>query len=37
MRPAISLEVLGLGPFEASTLGMTNDWVSYNAAIINGW
>jgi peptide/nickel transport system permease protein len=34
---AIGLEVLGLGPFEAPTLGMTIYWVSYNAAIINGW
>jgi peptide/nickel transport system permease protein len=34
---AIGLEVLGLGPFEAPTLGMTLYWVIYNAAIINGW
>ena len=34
---AIGLEVLGLGPFEAPTLGMTLYWVTYNAAIINGW
>jgi peptide/nickel transport system permease protein len=34
---AIGLEVLGLGPFEAPTLGMTLYWVNYNAAIINGW
>lgn len=34
---SIGLEVLGLGPFEAPTLGMTLYWVSYNAAIINGW
>ena len=33
----IGLEVLGLGPFEAPTLGMTLYWVNYNAAIINGW
>lgn len=34
---AIGLEVLGLGPFEDPTLGMTIYWVNYNAAIINGW
>jgi len=34
---SIGLEVLGLGPFEAPTLGMTIYWVDYNAAIINGW
>jgi peptide/nickel transport system permease protein len=34
---SIGLEVIGLGPFEAPTLGMTIDWVNYNAAIINGW
>jgi peptide/nickel transport system permease protein len=34
---AIGLEVVGLGPFEAPTLGMTIYWISYNAAIINGW
>jgi peptide/nickel transport system permease protein len=34
---SIGLEVLGLGPFEAPTLGMTIYWVIYNAAIINGW
>lgn len=34
---AIGLEMLGLGPFEAPTLGMTLYWVNYNAAIINGW
>jgi peptide/nickel transport system permease protein len=34
---SIGLEVLGLGPFEAPTLGMTIYWVVYNAAIINGW
>ena len=34
---AIGLELLGLGPFEAPTLGMTLYWVNYNAAIINGW
>ena len=34
---SIGLEVLGLGPFESPTLGMTIYWVKYNAAIINGW
>jgi peptide/nickel transport system permease protein len=34
---AVGLEMLGLGPFEAPTLGMTLYWVNYNAAIINGW
>jgi peptide/nickel transport system permease protein len=34
---SIGLEVLGLGPFESPTLGMTIYWVNYNAAIINGW
>ena len=34
---SIGLEVLGLGPFESPTLGMTLYWVNYNAAIINGW
>jgi peptide/nickel transport system permease protein len=34
---AIGLEVLGLGPFEAPTLGMTIYWINYNAAIINAW
>ena len=34
---SIGLEVLGLGPFEAPTLGMTLYWVNYNAAVINGW
>jgi peptide/nickel transport system permease protein len=34
---AIGLELLGLGPFESPTLGMTLYWVNYNAAIINGW
>ncbi len=34
---SIGLEVLGLGPMEAPTLGMTLYWVNYNAAIINGW
>lgn len=34
---SIGLEVLGLGPMEAPTLGMTLYWVHYNAAVINGW
>jgi peptide/nickel transport system permease protein len=34
---SIGLEVLGLGPIEAPTLGMTLYWVFFNAAIINGW
>jgi len=34
---SIGLEVLGLGPIEAPTLGMTLYWVNYNAALINGW
>jgi peptide/nickel transport system permease protein len=34
---SVGLEVLGLGPFESPTIGMTLYWVNYNAAIINGW
>jgi peptide/nickel transport system permease protein len=34
---SVGLEVLGLGPIEAPTLGMTLYWVNFNAAIINGW
>jgi peptide/nickel transport system permease protein len=34
---SIGLEVLGLGPMEAPTIGMTLFWISYNAAVINGW
>lgn len=34
---SIGLEVLGLGPMEAPTLGMTLYWVNFNAALINGW
>jgi peptide/nickel transport system permease protein len=34
---SIGLEVLGLGPFESPTLGMTLYWVIYNAAVLNGW
>lgn len=34
---SIGLEVLGLGPINAPTLGMTLYWVNFNAAMINGW
>jgi len=34
---SIGLEVLGLGPMDAPTIGMTLFWVNYNAAVINGW
>jgi len=34
---SVGLEVLGLGPIDAPTLGMTLYWVNYNAALINGW
>ncbi len=34
---SVGLEVLGLGPVEAPTLGMTLYWVNFNAAIVNGW
>ena len=34
---SVGLEVLGLGPFDSTTLGMTLYWVNYNAALINGW
>jgi peptide/nickel transport system permease protein len=34
---SIGLEVLGLGPVDAPTLGMTLYWVNFNAAMINGW
>jgi peptide/nickel transport system permease protein len=34
---SIGLEVLGLGPMDSPTLGMTLYWVNYNAALINGW
>jgi peptide/nickel transport system permease protein len=34
---SVGLEVLGLGPVESPTLGMTLYWVFFNAAIINGW
>jgi peptide/nickel transport system permease protein len=34
---SIGLEVLGLGPMDSATVGMTIFWVNYNAAVINGW
>ena len=34
---SIGLEVLGLGPMDEPTVGMTIFWVQYNAAVINGW
>jgi peptide/nickel transport system permease protein len=34
---SIGLEVLGLGPLESPTLGMTLYWINFNAAILNGW
>jgi peptide/nickel transport system permease protein len=34
---SVGLEVLGLGPIESPTIGMTLYWVNYNAALINGW
>ncbi len=34
---SIGLEVLGLGPIDSPTLGMTLYWINYNAALINGW
>lgn len=34
---SVGLEVLGLGPVEAPTLGMTLYWVNFNAAVVNGW
>ncbi len=34
---SIGLEVLGLGPMDDPTIGMTIFWVQYNAAVINGW
>lgn len=34
---SVGLEVLGLGPVESPTIGMTLYWVFFNAAIINGW
>ncbi|MBS0642838.1 MAG: ABC transporter permease [Acetobacteraceae bacterium] len=34
---SVGLEVLGLGPVESPTIGMTLYWVNFNAAIINGW
>jgi peptide/nickel transport system permease protein len=34
---SVGLEVLGLGPIESPTIGMTIYWVLFNAALINGW
>jgi len=34
---SIGLEVLGLGPLDSPSLGMTLYWVNYSAALINGW
>ena len=34
---SIGLDVLGLGVFEAPTLGMTLYWVNFTGAVINGW
>ena len=33
---SVGLEVLGLGPIDSPTLGMTLYWVNFNAALING-
>lgn len=33
---SIGLEVIGLGPIESPTLGMTIYWVNYNAALLHG-
>ena len=33
---AIGLEVLGLGPIEANTLGVTLYWVNYYSALLHG-
>jgi peptide/nickel transport system permease protein len=33
---AIGLEVLGLGPIEANTLGVTLYWVGYYSALLHG-
>ncbi len=34
---SIGLEALGLGPFEANTLGMTIYWNIWYGSLINGW
>ena len=34
---SIGLEALGLGPFDANTLGMTIYWNLWYASLINGW
>ncbi len=33
---SIGLEVIGLGPIESPTLGMTIYWVNYNSALLHG-
>lgn len=33
---SVGLEVLGLGPFDSPTLGMTIYWVQFNAALLHG-
>lgn len=33
---SVGLEVLGLGPFDSPTLGMTIYWVRFNAALLHG-
>jgi peptide/nickel transport system permease protein len=34
---SIGLEALGLGPFEANTLGMTIYWNIWYGSLLNGW
>jgi len=34
---SLGLEAIGLGPFEANTLGMTIYWNIWYASLINGW
>jgi peptide/nickel transport system permease protein len=34
---SIGLEVLGLGPLDSPSLGMTLYWVNYSGALLNGW
>ena len=34
---SIGIEALGLGPFEANTLGMTIYWNIFYASLLNGW
>jgi peptide/nickel transport system permease protein len=33
---SVGLEVLGLGPFDSPTLGMTIYWVQFNSALLHG-